>query len=61
MSKSILKLWIMTRIEDLSQSFSPSALLKFGVRKFLSVDIALYVKCLTTWMVSKIYKSVVKS
>jgi hypothetical protein len=51
----------MASIEELGQKFSTSALLKVGVRKFLAVDIALYVKCLTTWMVSKIYMSVLKS
>jgi hypothetical protein len=51
----------MTSIEKLGQRFSTSALLKFGVKNFLSVDIALYVKCLTTWMFSKIYMSELKS
>jgi hypothetical protein len=49
----------MTSTEELGQKISTSALLKFGVRKFLAVDIFLYVKCLTTWMVSKIYMSYV--
>jgi hypothetical protein len=43
----------MTNIEDLDQSFSTSALLKFGVINFLAIDIALPVRYLTTWMNSK--------